>query len=298
MRNRRRLSSSSTCKCLLVAASASPFASTKHVPDVQLLMKWLDGRGGTIFNNKQEVRRVEPNDESTAIGVFATEQIAEGEVLFSMPWNTTNNAGHETEPDADEALVCDMVHNLIHEMKLGNQSEFSPYTEYLLNQKRGQLPSAWSKRGKELLWDVLGGKNHLPPSQPFDWVTVDWHQGCRGSSDPFEKNAAMLVVQRAEDNLMIPFYDLYNHRNGDYYNTHTNRVDGMTYYMTAKRDIAKGEQIYNSYNFCSSCGGRSGAYGTAEIFRDYGFVEQMPQRWMRFSWRRSSPSIGTITSFR
>ena len=40
------------------------------------------------------------------------------------------------------------------------------------------------------------------------------------------------------------------------------------------RDIKAGEQIYNSYNLCESCGGRTKSYGTPEILRDYGFVEQ------------------------
>ena len=52
--------------------------------------------------------------------------------------------------------------------------------------------------------------------------------------------------------------------------------------MVAGRDIAAGEQLYNSYGTL-----------TPEIFRDYGFVEQLPQRWyvecdksgVRVEWR-------------
>ena len=49
--------------------------------------------------------------------------------------------------------------------------------------------------------------------------------------------------------------------------------------VTASRDIKAGEELYMSYNFCIDCGGRASTYGTAEIFRDYGFVESYPQRW-------------------
>jgi spermidine synthase len=38
-------------------------------------------------------------------------------------------------------------------------------------------------------------------------------------------------------------------------------------------------QIYTSYNMCADCGARLHNYGTPEILRDYGFVEQYPQRW-------------------
>ena len=54
---------------------------------------------------------------------------------------------------------------------------------------------------------------------------------------------------------------------------------GVNHQVTARRDIQPGEQIHNSYNMCDECGGRKDSYGTGEIFRDYGFVEEFPQRW-------------------
>lgn len=74
-------------------------------------------------------------------------------------------------------------------------------------------------------------------------------------------HAALLVVQRSDDNVMVPGYDLYNHRNGAHKNTNV-RLD-QNHVTTASRTIAKGEQIYNSYNLCEECDGRSTEYGTA-----------------------------------
>lgn len=49
--------------------------------------------------------------------------------------------------------------------------------------------------------------------------------------------------------------------------------------VLARRDIQKGEELYVSYNMCEDCGGRRNSYGTPNILRDYGFLEQLPQRW-------------------
>jgi hypothetical protein len=74
--------------------------------------------------------------------------------------------------------------------------------------------------------------------------------------------------------------DSFNHRNGKYTSAQSDRT--RQYHVTsATRTVHPGEEIYISYNLCDDCGGRRdrGEYGTAEIFRDYGFVELFPQRW-------------------
>lgn len=50
--------------------------------------------------------------------------------------------------------------------------------------------------------------------------------------------------------------------------------------VRAKRDIKAGEQIYTTYNHCEDCANRYTTYGTPEILRDYGFIEQFPQTWI------------------
>jgi len=50
--------------------------------------------------------------------------------------------------------------------------------------------------------------------------------------------------------------------------------------VRASRDCDEGEEIYTSYNMCNECGNRYETYGTPQIFSDYGFVEQYPQRWI------------------
>ena len=137
-------------------------------------------------------------------------------------------------------------------------------------------------------------RNHLPPMDPVGWVEHEWANDCNGGSVGTEEEqyAALLVVQRAWDDILIPVYDMMSHRNGRWLNTASN--DGGVHrsndpnddanddpiIVTALRDITAGEEIYTSYNQCEDCGGRIVSYGTGEILRDYGFVEDFPQSWI------------------
>ena len=241
-----------------VVSSTVSVCNAEHAPEVKELVEWFEEREGTEFNPKQEIRREVPSDPNSVLGVFATDDIAKGEVLVSIPWDTIIHAGYRvTDPPP---LVCDTARRLANEMRKGDGSDFAPYANYLMKQRAGELPSAWSEAGKELFKEVLG--EELPPSEPVSWLEEDWREDCNGSTDPLDERAALLVVQRAEDDLMIPVYDMYSHRNGKYHNIDNNREEGKRFYLTAKRDIAKGEQLYNSYNMCNNCGGRANSYGT------------------------------------
>jgi len=115
----------------------------------------------------------------------------------------------------------------------------------------------------------------------FVWIEDEWIKGCKGSDDEIDKKAVLLLTQRGWDSILIPVYDLFSHQNGHLLNTIDDSVfSGSGVTVRASRDIQKHEEINTSYNFCRDCGGRQLSYGTAEIFRDYGFVEQYPQRWI------------------
>jgi len=193
-----------------------------------------------------------------------------------------NDGDKETEVPADRitkiiesGMVCDTVRNLIKELRLAEDSFYKPYVTDLLAQSTGQLPAAWSKEGKDLLLELLG--KDLPPREIVGW---SWQEECGGADDPLEKNAAMIQLQRGWDDVLVPVFDMMSHRNGRWLNTENSNVHwSKPVFVTASRDIKAGEELYTTYNFCSDCGGRSFGYGTPEILRDYGFVEQFPQRW-------------------
>ena len=182
------------------------------------LTVWLNSMKGGYFNAKQEIRRENPDDPTSILGIFAKEQIFEGELLTRVPWNAIIG-GEEADDDGDDddedgvqedpTVPCGTARNLAKELKLGKDSHFGPYVQYLLNQPQGQLPSAWSPQGKALLATLLGGspsKPQIPPIDVSSWLDSAWIDDCRGAdlNDGFAAHAFMLVVQRADDDIMVP----------------------------------------------------------------------------------------------
>eukprot|EP00957_Ditylum_brightwellii_P008684 659171-Ditylum_brightwellii.AAC.1 len=97
-------------------------------------------------------------------------------------------------------------------MKLGSESEFAPYTEYIMTQQRGQLPATWSKAGKDALRAVA-----FQGSDIVDWITDRFGENGENHcvSDKDEEHAMALSVQRGYDSALIPIWDMFNHWNGN-----------------------------------------------------------------------------------
>jgi len=268
---------------LNLGATSSDKVGTHTANRAELLAEWLV-EGGGVFNQKIEIRRADPSDPTSTFGVFAVENIAEKEIILSIPRSRIISAYPENQDEPVPALNCDLVRKLTREMRLGDESEYAPYVNYLLEEPWGQQPSAWSKTGKKILKDMLENytKFPLPPGEPTEWIEIDWREMCRGSDDPFEKNVALIVVQRSWDAIMIPLVDMLNHRNGRWFNTESSLVHlkDRPIEIRTTRLVEAGEEIHGSYNMCEDCGGRRTTYGSPEILRDYGFVEQYPQRWI------------------
>jgi len=255
----------------------------------QLMVDWLRSRGGS-FSSKLEIRRTNPADPTSHFAMFSSEDIRPREVLIQVPRDLLISPDEEVEEKSQ--LQCETINILLIEMRKvmdGKESAHGPYVKYLLSQPMGQLPSTWSQSGKDLLTDILGKSEEddeeistiLPPHSPVGWLENDWVEDCNGSSDPFEMNAAALLLMRSWDDLLIPVFDYMSHRNGKWLNTDSSSVHENTpVKVFASRMIEAGEEIYTSYNMCRDCGGRATSYGTPEMLRDYGFVEDYPQRWI------------------
>ena len=166
------------------------------------VLKWIHDSPGGYVHPDQEVR-VDP--ETGIPGVFATSFIPKGAVLCQVPWKLIIKSD---VPDERGQMCCGTVKAVAREMKKGNASKFAPYVEYLLTQPDGVTPSTWSDLGQQLLRALVGGKidkPEIPPEEPTEWLAHDWHGRCRGSrADKTSAKAAILVVQRSDDNLMIP----------------------------------------------------------------------------------------------
>lgn len=236
------------CCCDAAAATASSdedasASAASTATDLKLLTDltgWLNSTEGGYFNPKQEVRPV-PSASSrgegygagpVSYGIFARELIAEGELLNQVPWEYIINDEEDEDPPEGEDnsgdLKCGTVRNVANAMKRqlaagdgggggggdDNLLKHAPYVRYLLNQPASPLPSAWSKKGRAMLADMLGGPSRkIPPAEAATWLEDDWFDSCDGDeSDEVSARAALLVVARADDDLMVPIYDLYVQR--------------------------------------------------------------------------------------
>jgi hypothetical protein len=267
------------------------------------LIEWLRANGA-MMSDKVEVRNVIPGDPMSPRGVFALNTLEEGEVICSIPWDLIVKP--EEDPKTDD-WACGTVDAAVKAMS--NES-ITPYGKYLLEQPQGYLPAFWSTEGQALLSEMLGPT--LPPHH-FQHVLDDWVEDCEGANidDPLQKHARMLVIGRADYQLMVPFYDMINHRNGKWYNIHhsldyetqfgQNHTDRPFEIVTSK-SVKAGEELYNSYNQCNFCVGWKDWMGTPEMFNLFGFVERMPQRWLfhnvrvkfDLDWKNEDESTGEL----
>lgn len=235
------------------------------------VVEWLRENGG-YFNEKQRFGR--GSSESAPIGVFASQDIPQGEVLTTVPWKCVIATG---TGDWSDRVYCDTVKLLVKEMRKGDESFFGPYVNYLLAFPPFYLPTDWTIQGRTLLKKFLGKDGW----DVNDSITRGWIRYCGGSADDaFEIQAAMLLASRGDDDTLTPVYDMYNHHNGKCFNTESYHVEDVKHEIRASRTIQAGEEIYLSYSHCTNCFNRFYNYGTPEIFRDYAFVENYPQRWI------------------
>lgn len=260
------------------------------------LIEWVRSKGGS-FSDKLEIRRVDPGDPTSYLGVFVREPIPAKESLFVIPRDcfvhVFDTATPYNENEDDEATInkayfgnlCQLANKLMGEMKLGTDSEYAPYIAYLQTQKPGQTPANWSPQGKELLRKVV-----VPGSPMVDWI--DWNfkgekHDClteftksNDSEISFEEHMVEMTLQRCYDTALIPIWDMVNHDNGRINTENDSMHDPEGMKVRALVDLKAGEEIFASYDKCLDCGELSEYWGTPEILKDFGFVENYPHRWI------------------
>lgn len=261
------MSSDSVLICLLVVLihfSSSVLVSAT-LEDAQNVIDWISSLENGFFNDKQRLTLL----DNGKMAMIADKPIPRGEMLLQVPWETMIVG--EENPDEVGDLNCNLVHTLAQAME-----DVTPYTHYLKNRKRHEIPSDFSDFGKEILMDILSYTPELPPSEPFSWLEDDWYGSCHGdASDESLKHAAMLSVQLQSNGVMVPVYDLYRHRNGPYYNTFVRwepQEKGMQLY--ALKDIQEGEELHQSHNQCYDC--------DKELYKYYGAAGKCGLAWLTY----------------
>jgi hypothetical protein len=261
-----------------VSADVANNAMDTHVQD---MVAWLRDQGG-YFNEKLQIRRADPSDPTSYFGVFATESIPSMESLMRVPASSIiRSILLEDSPYAKhDVVLCDLTHVLMKELKLGEKSHFAPYINYLLGQERGQIPATWTEPAKALFreaFDPSAAKIRMT-----DWIEMSFeHEDCIEAGNAFEQQALAMVVQRGWDSVLIPIYDMLNHINDvEKLNTDNNSVysaEGLR--VWASKTIEEGEELFLTYDDCNDCQGIPDDWGTMELLRDFGFVEQYPQHY-------------------
>jgi ferredoxin len=276
----------------LAASVPSGDTAEKHVRD---LTTWLRRNGG-YFNFNLEIRHVDPKDPTSDFGMFAKKDIKPKERLIEIPADLIIKPRFDFKADADQEVkyflqiehfesLCELMQTLIAEMKLGDDSEFAAYLNYLKQKDLSMIPVMWSEPGKELMRliaNLADPEPVLPPSDTVDWMDSFFNAGCIDEDDEFEKRVATLVFSRAlgtVNTVLVPVLDMINHSNNEKErNVESTSVITDTFvHVRALTDIKAGEQLFLSYNNCVDC--EDNHLGTAEILRAHGFLEPIPQTW-------------------
>ena len=234
-------------------------------------IEWIRSQGG-FFSPKIEFQLLDKNDPSSPMGIFALEDLSKKETLMVIPQSCLLTSGGSFK-------TCDTARNLVKQRLLKNTSKFAPYVDYVFDPKhKGHLPSSWSQAGKSLIQKIIG--EEMPP---YDVAGISFEEECGGSGEALEEEAYLIVMRRSWDDLLVPVFDMVNHRNGRWYNIDSNSAhDGTDITVFASRDVKAGEQLYLSYNECVDCDytvDYALRYTLPDILKDYGFVEQYPRRW-------------------
>ena len=260
------------------ASDAVPSIETKHDNrnHIQEMINWLNSTEGGYLSPKVEVRRWNVSDSNSYFGVFAVEDLDEGELIMEMPKEIILQA-EEIYQDT-ESNICELAWMLQEEFELGDESEFSPYINYLKTQRRGQLPAMWSDTGKTLLQKVVN--ETFETSKVVSWMDAWFGESCFHYEDlTLDEHLLALVMQRSFDTHLIPIYDMINHHAGKvniYSEPNTATIAGQKKDFkayTASSIPAGGELFFHYYQN----NGAPETWGTIDILRDYGFVESYPR---------------------
>ena len=273
----------------------------KQKYDVPNLVDWLLSKEGGFFaNDLIDWKQYDPSDPKSAYGMFAKTNIEKDTTLMTLPQSALLKAGESTADDEYEP--CDVVDRLVEEYKEGKDSDYAPYIEYLFgdDSKKGKLPSSWSPQARKLLRQLVGSSNEnsLMPEMKLlksdryqtymyhcvgeDAKDRKWYYALSPEDKQLYQDAYLFMISRSWTDVMIPLYDMINHRNGDYRNVEaTSAHNGNPITVYALRDIPPGEELYISYNECQDidCQDLKYEYMTPHILLDYGFVEVYPRRW-------------------
>jgi hypothetical protein len=162
------------------------------------LIQWLRNNNG-VFSEKVHFRHLDPTDDTSPNGLFAKEDLEKGETVMVIP----RKCLFTTQPPKN---LCRTARELANHRRQGEKSSFKEYVNYLFDgNKRGMLPGAWSPDAKKIMGEIKGAE--LP-----DPIVEQSFKNICGDGGALEQEAFDYVISRSWGEVMIPVYDMVNHR--------------------------------------------------------------------------------------
>ena len=257
-------------------------------------VKWLREQGG-FFSDKLGFQP--PDDVSSSGGIYALQDLKEGELLMKIPKHAQMGP-----PEGQPPNRCPTALRLAKAYAY-EEPEFWPYVQYVFEVfPHHTVPSAWTEEGKLLVRNIMAN------IEPNDFGDLGFFQECGPAfveGQPEEvleyADAALRIVRaRAWIHYLVPVYDMGNHANGHLHNM-DQREDSQIQpdiEVIALRNVQKGEELSLSYNECNdwTCNGQKYEYTTAFLFNEYGFIERYSgsQRWSFYTSQDEETDFGKI----
>ena len=264
----------------------------------QALVSWMRANGGRVddriamdrssipITTELEEEKNNQYQHSPYRRVVATYDIPVGTELFFSPWSLVMGTVGDTH-NVDPAGHCQTLNEYADHVRAGNTSFWYPYLS-LDESLQVRIPTVWHPSAIEELQGLL-------PDAHQDSLSVWYIANCVSDStnttsfknlDAAAQQALLAAITRSAGMRFLPLFDLLNHDNFQLNTRSDATAEGNTVY--AAMDIKEGSEIYNSYRSGAS-DGDSGT--TSEIFRRYGFIEQIPiQQW---TWKVTTPRNDT-----
>ena len=210
------------------------------VSKFQDLVQWIREHDGFVHEDLTIVY-----DGIRGIGLESTNDT----LVMRIPWSLV------VQEDSD----CDTVRVLERELLRGSESPYAPFLRSVPTIDPHSVPAFWESEIRNELQGLI----------PDAYRHVGWYQEACNNDRPVhwtpEKiQSLLLVVSYATTQGIFPLYHLMNHRR----NQANTRVE-LTAEGVQVWKVGEGRMLYTDYSRPTS----------AEIYRDYGFIEGPIRRW-------------------
>jgi len=169
------------------------------VAAIDAVIEWLRSSGGVVSEKIQFIH-LDPNDATSPVGIFAKDELKKGETIMVIPQKCL----FTTPPPQG---MCETARALAQQVREGEKSFFKEWLNYVFDgNKHKKVPYRWSDDAKKILREITGNEFHVSVGDELSFKSI-----C-GDGGDLEADAWESVITRSWGEVMIPVYDMVNHR--------------------------------------------------------------------------------------